>query len=330
MAPGTTFSSTLQGTEDMGRSSSNTLFFYQGDKLITVKQGDQHRAIFRNADMPLAEIQTGETSGSGLLATDDKGSVLSVQDEDSQEVHHFAAYGHDPTLPSTRTTFGFNGEAFEPDSASYLLGLGYRSYSPRLRRFLAADSWSPFGQGGLNAYCYCEGDPVNSSDPSGHIRLYLRNGQIMQIRKNMASAAGTWMRPRGFDKSAHRKALIDSVLEKPRSVLAANPIKEGSTHIRVFEVFRNPGSTVEKAHVKAMDLEAFKRNRAEIGVLLRMHEEGSNAPSLDYRSKAAELMNQNEALANAGEALWRRSIASNSPDRAWLNDATASIRGPRT
>nr|WP_314483786.1 RHS repeat-associated core domain-containing protein [uncultured Pseudomonas sp.] len=314
----------------MSKSSDNTLFFYQGDKLITIKRGEQSRAIFRNADIPLAEIKTGEASGSGLLATDDKGSVLSVQDEDSQEDHRFAAYGHDPTLPSTRTTFAFNGEAFDRGSATYLLGLGYRSYSPSLSRFLAADSLSPFGQGGLNAYCYCEGDPVNSSDPSGHIRLYLRNGQIMQTRKNMANAAGTWMRPREFDKSTHRKALIDSVLEKPRSVLAANEVKEGRTHIRVFEVFRNPNSTVEKAHVKAMDLEAFKKNRAEIGVLIRLHEEGANAPNLDYRTKAAKLMNENEALAVAGEALWRKSVTSNPPDTAWLNDATAGIRGPRT
>jgi RHS repeat-associated protein len=192
MAPVTTFSSTLQGTETMSRSSSNTLFFYQGDKLITVKQGDQNRTIFRNADMPLAEQQTGEASGTGLLATDDKGSVLSVQDEDSEEDHHFAAYGHDPTLPSKRTTIGFNGEAFEPASTSYLLGLGYRSYSPHLRRFFAADNWSPFGKGGLNAYCYCEGDPINFIDPTGQMmrRVVLPNGQTFKVNKNMAVAIG--------------------------------------------------------------------------------------------------------------------------------------------
>jgi len=129
----------------MSKASNRSLFFYQGNKLITVNQGDHHRAIFRHADMPLAEVQTGETSGSGLLATDDKGSVLSVQDVDGLEGHNFSAYGHDPTLPSMRTTTGFNGEAYEPDSACYLLGLGLRSYSPRLRRFCAADNWSPFG-----------------------------------------------------------------------------------------------------------------------------------------------------------------------------------------
>jgi hypothetical protein len=35
-------------------------------------------------------------------------------------------------------------------------------------RFYSADSLSPFGKGGLNSYCYCLGDPVNRTDPTGH------------------------------------------------------------------------------------------------------------------------------------------------------------------
>lgn len=60
----------------------------------------------------------------------------------------------------------------------YLLGQGYRAYSPVLMRFTSADSWSPFGRGGLNAYAYCLGDPVNAVDPSGHapwiVKLFSR------------------------------------------------------------------------------------------------------------------------------------------------------------
>lgn len=50
----------------------------------------------------------------------------------------------------------------------YLLGNGYRAYCPASRRFNRSDSWSPFGDGGLNGYAYCLGDPVNAWDPSGH------------------------------------------------------------------------------------------------------------------------------------------------------------------
>lgn len=68
----------------MSKASKSSIFFYQGNKLITVKQGDQHRAIFRNAEQPLAELSTDQTQSGGLLATDDKGSVLAVQSPDEQ------------------------------------------------------------------------------------------------------------------------------------------------------------------------------------------------------------------------------------------------------
>ena len=38
-------------------------------------------------------------------------------------------------------------------------------------RFYSPDSLSPFSEGGLNAYCYCEGDPTNYSDPVGRMRI---------------------------------------------------------------------------------------------------------------------------------------------------------------
>jgi hypothetical protein len=41
-------------------------------------------------------------------------------------------------------------------------------------RFNSPDSLSPFGNGGLNSYAYCAGDPTNKSDPTGHFSLVLR------------------------------------------------------------------------------------------------------------------------------------------------------------
>ncbi|POD79180.1 hypothetical protein BKM17_05985 [Pseudomonas syringae group genomosp. 3] len=52
-----------------------------------------------------------------------------------------------------------------------MLGNGYRAYNPVLMRFHSPDSLSPFGEGGLNAYAYGEGDSVNGVDPTGHINI---------------------------------------------------------------------------------------------------------------------------------------------------------------
>lgn len=79
-----------------------------------------------------------------------------------------------------KTLLGFNGELSEPGTGHYLLGSGYRAFSPVLMIFMQPDSWSPFGAGGLNAYAYCEGDPVNAADPTGHMpfRLFFQSGRV--------------------------------------------------------------------------------------------------------------------------------------------------------
>jgi len=62
---------------------------------------------------------------------------------------------------------GFNGEQYEARSRTYVLGQGYRCYSPALQRFQAPDDRSPFSEGGLNAYAYCVNDPINYLDDTG-------------------------------------------------------------------------------------------------------------------------------------------------------------------
>ncbi|QGH64350.1 hypothetical protein GHV41_14980 [Serratia proteamaculans] len=66
---------------------------------------------------------------------------------------------------------GFNGERLDPVTGATHLGNGYRAYNPVLMRFTCPDSWSPFGEGGINPYVYCEGDPINRADSSGHMSI---------------------------------------------------------------------------------------------------------------------------------------------------------------
>ncbi|WP_267813025.1 RHS repeat-associated core domain-containing protein [Pseudomonas sp. RtIB026] len=78
----------------------------------------------------------------------------------------YSAYGY--CADAGEAAFlAFNGEYWDVDTEGYLLGNGYRLYSPSLLRFSSADEMSPFGKGGINAYAYCGGDPINNVDPSG-------------------------------------------------------------------------------------------------------------------------------------------------------------------
>jgi len=88
----------------------------------------------------------------------------------SVAVFTYCPYGQSNNHTNQNPVLGFNGERYDVAARAYALGQGYRSYSPVLMRFHAPDHLSPFEQGGLNAYAFCEGDPVNYQDPTGHMR----------------------------------------------------------------------------------------------------------------------------------------------------------------
>ncbi|MFK3775667.1 RHS repeat-associated core domain-containing protein, partial [Pseudomonas sp. NPDC089406] len=91
-----------------------------------------------------------------------------LEADHNTRTRHYTAHGAAPQQPGPDDNpFGFAGERREPLTGWYIPG-GYRPYDPLLMIFLAPDSASPFGGGGLNPYAYCSGDPVNRVDPDGH------------------------------------------------------------------------------------------------------------------------------------------------------------------
>ncbi|MFJ4390470.1 RHS repeat-associated core domain-containing protein [Pseudomonas soli] len=86
----------------------------------------------------------------------------------------FSSRCHTPygALPShDGPVVAYCGEPRDSGMDRYHLGNGHRVYNPVLMRFQSSDGLSPFGKGGINAYGYCAGDPVNYSDPSGRSPL---------------------------------------------------------------------------------------------------------------------------------------------------------------
>ncbi|MDF9753835.1 RHS repeat-associated core domain-containing protein [Pseudomonas hunanensis] len=105
---------------------------------------------------------------SKLLATDLSKSILLTAQGAVQQNNAYSPYGE--LRPGcARNLLAYNGEYME-QAGLYLLGHGNRVYSPRLMRFLSPDRIGVFLQQNYNAYAYCNGDPVNYSDPSGNLR----------------------------------------------------------------------------------------------------------------------------------------------------------------
>lgn len=102
-----------------------------------------------------------------LIGTNQTNSTLLAYDGDTQQVDIFSTFGA-ANNPQNGQLPGFNGERLDTFTGVSHLGNGYRAYNPILMRFTCPDNQSPFGVGGINSYAYCENDPVNFTDPSGH------------------------------------------------------------------------------------------------------------------------------------------------------------------
>lgn len=153
-------------SQNIGSKDSRQLY-YRGSEWVTEAFAD------KNNDVQLIKaghtcLGVSESSSLTLVAGDGNDSLMWSRNCTGQngQKHIWTPYGSGSAagqLPA------FNGERLDPESEDYHLGNGYRTYSPTLMRFRCPDDLSPFGAGGINPYAYCAGDPVNFTDPSGHI-----------------------------------------------------------------------------------------------------------------------------------------------------------------
>lgn len=158
----------LAGRSVAGQGSEQC--FYQKSHLATEIRGQIHRSWLQTPEHLLAQRsrEAGITENT-LIATDTQGSVLHGINAAQQQAYTYAAYGSRHPDSDQLHLPGFNREKRDPVTGHYLLGNGYRAFNPVLMRFNSADSLSPFGEGGLNAYAYCFSNPINRVDPSGHL-----------------------------------------------------------------------------------------------------------------------------------------------------------------
>jgi RHS repeat-associated protein len=144
--------------------------FYCKSRLATEIQGATCHSIFQHGDLLLGQQQReDDVLDNTLLATDRQRSVLhTIKKDNLHQPIAYAPYGYRRPGSGLLSLMGFNGERSDPVTGHYSLGNGYRVFSTVLMRFNSPDSWSPFGDGGLNAYAYCTNDPCNKYDPDGH------------------------------------------------------------------------------------------------------------------------------------------------------------------
>ena len=198
------------GSTSAGRGSTKR--FYQLDRVATQTQLSGQASIVRCEHQLLAQQCLDRSTL--LLATDVQGSVMSGWSTHLYISKAYTPYGylHDSSVQSS--LLGFNSEWRDALTGYYLLGNGSRVYNPVLMRFCSPDTLSPFDKGGVNAYAYCSGDPLNWQDPSGHVRLPVQLASLLAL----LSAANPVQVPKAITKAKETVTLASQALVGSKSV----------------------------------------------------------------------------------------------------------------
>jgi RHS repeat-associated protein len=133
----------------------------------------------------LMNISLSRLADLKFIIQGDDGTVLGGLGEKGKKNQQYSPFGYSRRIEKNCPGTAFLGQCRERLTGLYLLGNGYRAFSPLLMRFMSADSWSPFGKGGLNAYAYPGADPVNQRDPTGHAPAFRYSGPARKLADNV-------------------------------------------------------------------------------------------------------------------------------------------------
>ena len=109
-----------------------------------------------------------------------QGDVIAIYDTAGavQAKYSYDAFGNCTVTDSTNSHLAnynpirYRGYYLDSETGWYYLNARY--YSPEWRRFISPDDTTYLDSetpNGLNLYCYCNNDPVNFVDPSGHFGI---------------------------------------------------------------------------------------------------------------------------------------------------------------
>lgn len=192
-------------------AAKKTLRFYQNSRIATEVKDALTHSVFRHAGGLLAQRASVADEGHLLMGVSNTDTVMTELGHAALKAYPYSPYGHCPARSESNTLLAFNGEPLDSATGCYALGNGYRMYNPTLERFCSPDNLSPFGKGGLNAYMYCAGDPVNRVDPTGHLSFGII-GVGLRYTAFATGLVGTGLAIAGMIKNSKKLELAGGLL----------------------------------------------------------------------------------------------------------------------
>ena len=151
----------LAGSRILSRKEGSTVTYFSYDsagQLIGMSAGSNRYFYVRNAQ-------------NDIIALIDENGTEVVRYEYDAWANPISTTG---TLAGTigkRNPFRYRGYYWDEETGMYYLESRY--YDPEIRQFISADSVVITSLAGTNLYMYCGNNPVNMTDPSGHLFSYL-------------------------------------------------------------------------------------------------------------------------------------------------------------
>ncbi|AVD87912.1 RHS repeat-associated core domain-containing protein [Pseudomonas sp. SWI44] len=253
----------------MERKKTLSQLFYQHEQLSLVLSDSTSNSIFRNENLPLAELHQQEHAHKlSMLASDQKYSILQTHHTRAQNLN-YTPYGHSALAKNPLSSLGFNGQPWQP-SGTYALGNGQRNYNPKLGVFCSPDNLSPFSSGGINSYCYCGGDPINYTDPSGRTRTKnptLKPRSPLEQTSKKSNIATSSLQQKSQTQGVQRTGKIQSEVFKGELQAIIKKIPEHKTISTDLRLAKSQSATAfanlpnKVAKTEKQEIEAAKKIR---------------------------------------------------------------------
>ncbi|MFZ5974999.1 MAG: DNRLRE domain-containing protein [Bacillota bacterium] len=147
-----------------------TNYYYNGTDLLYTKDGTG-ATIEENVLKPDGSIISGKRANgnSYWYRQDVRGSITNIVDSTDNVVksYTYEAYGNTTGTGTFVNSFAFTGAVNDEETGLYYMNARY--YEPDTGRFISEDSYRGGGEAFWHLYMYCDGDPINCFDPTGHV-----------------------------------------------------------------------------------------------------------------------------------------------------------------
>ncbi len=233
---------------------SYSVRYYYDDNLLIKEERENESIIYLYDEQGLygfSIIKNGILYRNFYYIKNFDNSVMGIIDDDYRLIgkYNYDAYGNHEIISENinvlqsytneqimeMNPIRYKGYYYDVETQLYLVSSRY--YSPELCRFISPDSvdyLDPSSINGLNLYAYCNNDPINYADPSGHVAISIGlllaiGGIVGAVIGAGASVAGQYLANGcSWENFSWGQLALDTVLGGVSGMLSMSPLGWGT------------------------------------------------------------------------------------------------------